>query len=143
MSYIFQQASYLIGEEKPGAVQFQVNLVLDPEHQTVSGTGRVTQAVNPPLSVSTRLHGQYKVLNLSLRAPIQMILVDAIGYPILQWPPFAGVGPAFPPNARLSMTLENWTTGTASFSYVDDNGDSHEVSDAPVKLLSSTQPNDA
>jgi hypothetical protein len=65
------------------------------------------------------------------------ILVTTTGYPTIKWPQGGGIGPVIPPNVELRMVLsEDWKSGTANYKYQDSSGIWHEVSDAPVKLVS-------
>ncbi len=64
------------------------------------------------------------------------ILVVATGYPVVKWPTNAGVGPIIPTNTNLRMVLsDDWKTGTANFSFTDNDGKWHEVNDAPATLI--------
>jgi hypothetical protein len=50
---------YRIGTGLPGAPTLTVQWVVSTIHQTVSGVGTVTQAVNPPLNLHVNMHGHY------------------------------------------------------------------------------------
>lgn len=124
---------YEIGGSMPGAPQFKASLAVYTPGKTVTGIGHITQAVNPPLDEATSLHGTYTYMTVMPRNV--HILVTAVGYPVVNWPPGAGIGPVLLPNAELRMVLsENWQTGTASFKY-QLGGNWQEVNDAPVRAV--------
>jgi hypothetical protein len=102
--------------------------------KTVTGLGHITQAINPPLDIVTKLDGSYTYMTVMPRNV--HILVTAIGYPIIHWPPWGGVGPVIPPNVDLRMVLEeDWKSGTANYKYVDDNGNWHEIEGVAVRSV--------
>lgn len=126
--------SYEIGGDKPGAPLFKVNFSVYTPEETVSGIGQITQAINPPLDIGTRLHGQYTYMCVMPKNC--HILITATGYPITKWPHGGGIGPVILPNAELRMVVtEDWKSGTANYKYCDSNGEWHEITDAPVKSV--------
>lgn len=130
---------YQIGGDKPGAPLFKVHLTVHTPTETINGLGQITQAIHPPLDVSTKLEGNYTYMTVM---PHNVhILVTATGYPLVQWPQHTGIGPVILPNVHLQMVLsEDWKTGTASYKYIDNNGKWHKIEDAPVKLIASNAP---
>ena len=127
-------ACYEIAGDKPGAPLFKVHLSVYTPAKTVTGHGQITQAINPPLDIATKLDGSYTYMTVMPRNV--HILITAAGYPILHWPPWGGVGPVIPPNVELRMVLEeDWKSGTANYKYVDDNSNWHEIEGAPVKAV--------
>ncbi|PKM45216.1 MAG: hypothetical protein CVV05_07560 [Gammaproteobacteria bacterium HGW-Gammaproteobacteria-1] len=127
--------SYEIGGEMPGAPLFKVNFSVYTPGETVSGMGHITQATNPPLDIATSLGGQYTYMCVMPKNC--HILVTAIGHPMIKWPQGGGVGPVIPPNVELRMVLgEDWKSGTANYKYQDGKGSWHEVTDAPVRIVS-------
>ncbi|WP_225768359.1 DUF1842 domain-containing protein [Inquilinus sp. Marseille-Q2685] len=128
-------ASYRIGESRPGGKLFTLDLVVDTPTKRINGLGRITQAVSPPLDIPTTLQGNYSQLPTLPPAP-SLLLVVLTGYPPIHWPPHGGIGPVIPPNVELRMTLTpDWKSGTASYRYLDDKGQWHEVEAAPVTLI--------
>lgn len=126
--------SYEVGGTMPGAPLFKINLSVYTPDETVSGMGQITQAVNPPLDIGTRLHGQYTYMCVMPQSC--HILVTATGYPPIQWPQGGGIGPVIPANVDLRMVLtDDWKTGTANYKYLDASGTWHEIKDAPVKQV--------
>ena len=126
-------ANYQIGGGIPGGVTANLHLLVNTVSHQVTGYGDISQAIMPPPDFDTHLTGSYSILTLP-PAPEQ-IVVTAIGYPVLQWPPHGGIGPVLMPNARLHMLLsKDWKTGTATFDYFE-NGKWNELKNAPVKLL--------
>ena len=123
-------ACYEIGGDKPGAPLFRVNLVVDVPARTVNGSGRITQAISPPLDIATQLHGQFSYMTVMPR--VVHILVVATGYPVV---PHGGIG-LVEPNADLRMVLdEGWKSGTADYKYRDDGGKWVDIEQAPVKAV--------
>ncbi|WP_159109562.1 DUF1842 domain-containing protein [Bradyrhizobium sp. USDA 3458] len=130
-------ASYQIGESRPGGIIFKLDLVVDTPNRRVQGFGNITQAVKSPLDVGTSLQGSYSQLPALPPAPT-LLLVLLTGYPPIQWPPHAGLGPVILPNVDLRMTLDpSWQSGIATYRYRSGpDGDWQEVEAAPVKLVS-------
>ncbi|MEW6734634.1 MAG: DUF1842 domain-containing protein [Acidobacteriota bacterium] len=125
--------SYDIGTDLIGAPLFKLHLSVYTPNKTVTGTGRITQTTNPPLDIATRVQGEYTYMTVMPNK--SHILVTAVGYPIINWPAHAGIGPVIPPNVELRMVLEdNWSSGRAMYRYLVD-GSWHEVTDAPVKSV--------
>lgn len=124
--------SYDIGGELPGAPLFKVNLSVFTPAETVSGIGHITQAVNPPLNIGTKLEGHYTYM--CVMPQTCHILVTATGSMIVKWPQGGGIGPVIPCNVELRMLLaEDWVSGTANYKYLDNQGQWREVTNAQVK----------
>ena len=124
---------YEIGKAMPGAPEFSVFLTVNPETETVSGAGRVTQVVSPPMvEVPTTLQGDFTYMTVMPKNV--HILLTATGYPPAKWPLHGGIGPVMQPNVHLRMVLDNdWKAGTATYSYFYKDT-WHKVEGAPVKL---------
>jgi hypothetical protein len=127
------QACYQIGGI-PGGLLFRVNLVVYTPGETVTGIGEITQAINPPLDIKTKLEGTFTYMTIK---PQQThILVVITGYPIINWPPSGGIGPVLYPNVHLRMVLQNdWKSGVANYKYSNDGKTWQNITDAPVKLV--------
>ena len=96
---------YQIGGDKPGAPLFMVHLMFNAPDKRVSGSGEITQAINPPLDIHSRLQGNYTYMTVMPR--IVHILISLDGYPALV--------PVMLPNVHLQMVLnEDWKSGTAN-----------------------------
>ncbi|MCP3475485.1 DUF1842 domain-containing protein [Bradyrhizobium sp. CCGUVB1N3] len=129
-------ACYQIGESRPGGRIFKLDLVVDTPNRRIQGFGSITQAVNPPLDVTTSLQGNYSQLPTLPPAPA-LLLVLLTGYPPIHWPTHGGLGPQILPNVDLRMTLlPNWQSGIASYCYRSGHSDWQEIEAAPVKLVS-------
>lgn len=116
-----------------GAPVFNVHFTVNTPKETVHGVGHITQATNPPLDVETKLDGSFTYM--AVMPDSTHILVTVTGYPIIQWPPYGGIGPVIPPNAELRMVLENdWKSGTANYKYIDDNGNWQAIDNAKVQI---------
>ncbi|MCX7923147.1 MAG: DUF1842 domain-containing protein [Clostridia bacterium] len=131
---------YEIGGDIPGAPLFKIHFSVYPPEEKVDGMGLITQATNPPLDVATNIHGHYTYM--CIMPNVCHILVTATGYPIVKWPVGGGVGPIIQPNTELRMVLsEDWKSGTANYKYLDAQGQWHEITNAPVKLIKPEMPN--
>jgi hypothetical protein len=108
----------------PGAPLLTVTMTVSTPQRTLTGMGRIMQAVNPPLDLTTKLDGDYTYMTVMPNE--SHILVVANGYPAL---------PVLQPNLQLRMVLKaDWQTGTASYRYEVD-GVWHDVEGAPVKQV--------
>jgi hypothetical protein len=124
-----------IGDAIPGALTFTMHLVVNTPQETVTGFGNISQSTNPPVNIETKLDGTYTYMTVMPKQT--SVLIVATGYPIIVWPPNAGIGPVILPNVEVRIVLDSaWEKGTASYKYQDANGTWHNVSDAPVKRLS-------
>ncbi|NET55640.1 MAG: DUF1842 domain-containing protein [Symploca sp. SIO2E6] len=101
-------ACYGIGSGLDGAPYFEVELFVDSARGKVTGEGEIFQAVNPPLDIQTKLLGSYGIANV----------IQAIGYPDIDWPPQAGTGPVTQSNVELLMLLsKDNQSGEAIYGY--------------------------
>ena len=126
--------SYRIGTNLPGAPTFIVHFLVNTPQQHVSGLGEITQTTNPPLDIQTHLTGTY--VKMAIRMPPNpefFISVSAIGY-AASVPPNSTI--VMPPNVQLHMILTpDWQKGHASYRYVDNKGQWHDVTNAPVSII--------
>lgn len=122
--------SYKIGTGAMGAPTLTLALTVNTTNQTLSGLGEITQAVNPPVDVLTRLEGTYTEMIIM---DVARVVVEAKGYPA--WPVGAGIGPVFQPNFNLHMVLEGWQSGTATYSYLNAEGEWVNVANVPVEMI--------
>jgi hypothetical protein len=126
-------ASYTITSGAMGAPTFQLNLSVYTPKETVHGVGQITNTANPPLHITTKLDGSYTYMTVMPNNT--HILVTALGYPI-DSPVQGGVPTAIRANAELRMVLtEDWKSGTATYKYVDDQGNTHSINDAKVQSV--------
>ena len=129
-------ASYTITTPGVGGPTFNVHLTVYTPGETVGGIGQVTETTNPPLDVATKLDGSFTYM--TVMPDVTHVLITATGYPIIHWPPQAGLGPVILPNVQLQMVLEgDWKSGTANYKYIDNNNQWQSVSKAAVTLVSS------
>jgi hypothetical protein len=125
--------AYQIGGNVIDAPKFIVHLLVNTPNERITGYGNITQGVNPPLNLETKLEGNYTYMTV---VGSSSILVVATGYPVINWPPNGGVGPVLMPNVELRMVLsDDWAGGTANYRYTDSNGQWHDVTNAPVKKI--------
>ncbi|HEY0554442.1 MAG TPA: DUF1842 domain-containing protein [Thermoanaerobaculia bacterium] len=127
---------YQVGTGAPGAPALNLSLAVNTVHKAIHGIGEITQAVNPPVDVHTRVDGTYLPI-LIMGGP--SILVEASGMPPVHWPDRRrpqGPGPVILSNFFLRMVLQSWEGGgTAYYRYQNAEGQWVEVSDVPVKKV--------
>ena len=113
---------------------FKANFCVNPYDKTLSGFGKITQAINPSPDLKTSLHGQYAYMCV---IPHNCkILITVTGYQIIKFPLFGGIGPVIPTNVELKIVVnENWKSGIANYDYIDSAGKKHEITSAPVKSV--------
>lgn len=127
--------NYQVGTGEPGAPMLHLSLAVNSAHRTLHGIGEITQAVNPPVDVDTRVDGTYLPI-LILDSP--SLLVEATGMPpVVHWPDRRRQGPGtvILPNLFLRMVLQGWESGTAYYRYQNAEGRWVEVNDVPVKKV--------
>jgi hypothetical protein len=122
--------SYEITSGLMGAPTFTVHLVVSTPARRVNGQGMVTNgSINPALNVPTTLEGDYTYMTVMPNETHILVVANGTG-PIGLTTPLEG------PNTKLRMVLESdWASGTANFSYVDNNGRWQDVTDAKVTIL--------
>lgn len=127
-------AKLQVGTGKLGAPTLNLSLAVNTVHATIHGIGEITQAVNPPVDVHTRVDGTYIPI-LIMGSP--SLLVEATGLPPVHWPDRRrqGPGPVILPNFFLRMVLQSWDGGTAYYRYQNAEGEWVEVKDVPVKKV--------
>lgn len=130
---------YQIGAPVPGGVSFRAGLTVNAPQETVQGTGQITQAINPPLNITSQLNGNFTYMTVMPNN--SKILVTATGYPSVHMPPHSGIGPVIPADIQLQMVLESdWRSGTANYKYrTDINSPWISVNNAPVTALNINQ----
>ncbi len=129
-------AQYQITTPGVGGPVFTLHLTVNTPNATVQGAGNITQTTNPPLNIGTRLNGSFTYMTVMPKNT--HILITATGYPIIDFPPHAGIGPVLMPNSRLRMVLEaDWKTGTAEYQYLTSNGEWKSIENAKVTSINS------
>lgn len=127
---------YTIGSGAMGAPTLNWSLAVNTVHKTIHGIGEITQAVNPPVDVHTRVDGTYLTI-LIMDNP--NILVEATGMPpvhVVDRRRPHGPGLVILPNFFLRMVLQSWESGgTAYYRYQNAEGEWVEVNDVPVKKV--------
>jgi hypothetical protein len=127
---------YQVGTGAPGAPTLNLSLAVNTIHKAIHGIGEITQTVNPPVDVHTRVDGTYLPI-LIMGGP--SLLVEASGMPPVHWPDRRrpqGHGPVIQSNFFLRMVLQSWEGGgTAYYRYQNAEGEWVEVSDVPVKKV--------
>jgi hypothetical protein len=98
-----------------GAPVLSLQLLVDSQSKHVSGFCRITQAMNPPLELTTQLNGEFREISIQ---NLHLIIVTASGHSPVHMPPVGGVGPVIPPDLQLLMALnDDWKSGTAEYEY--------------------------
>jgi hypothetical protein len=128
--------SYEIRTGLLGAPAFEVHLAVNIPQKSVTGQGVVSNnSVQPPMEIHSNLSGDFTYM--TVMPDNTHILINATGYPNVNFPPNAGIGPVILPNTKFTMVLEsNWKKGTANFSYIDEKGNWNEIKDAKVTAVS-------
>lgn len=127
-------AAYEISTGLAGAPALQIHVIYDIASATVTGSGHLTQAINPPLDLKVRLNGSF-ISPLVQGAPSQF-LVFLQGVPLVKWPKYGGIGPELPIVLDVTLTLNaDRTEGTAHYAYLDANGKWQELNGVPVKAI--------
>ena len=126
--------SWQIGSMMIGAPLLTVHLTFATQSGSVAGIGQITQPVNPPLEILSKIDGDFTYL--TVMPDTSHILVTATGYPVIHWPPHGGIGPVLLPNLYLRMVLAaDWQSGTATFRYAGAGGTWHVVESATVEAI--------
>jgi hypothetical protein len=127
-------AQYQITTPGVGGPVFTLHMTVNTPSATVQGAGNITQTTNPPLNIGTRLNGNFTYMTVMPNN--SHILVTATGYPMVDFPPNAGIGPVLMPNAKLRMVLESdWKTGTAEYQYMTSTGEWKSIENAKVTAI--------
>ncbi|NEO58388.1 MAG: DUF1842 domain-containing protein [Okeania sp. SIO3B5] len=122
-------ACYSIGSNLLGAPHFDVQLLVDAAKGKVTGEGKIFQAVSPPLDIQTELLGAYKSGKIANE-------IKATGYPDIDWPPQAGIGPVIPSNVELRMLLsKDNRSGAAIYGYREGFGEFKFVGPVPAASI--------
>ncbi len=123
-------ACYRISNHLQGGVELNINVLVDTVNKRVSGIARISQAINPPLNITSELQGDY---NYMCTMESCRILVVAEGADPFQ-PLIHGV-PQIHKNLTLRIVLdEDWQKGVANYNYCI-NGAWHEISQARVEIV--------
>ena len=122
-----------LSENLLGSPSFDVKLTFQ-DYGRVQGKGKVTQ-VNPSSpEIKTELFGTYEVSPILLGGAPETI-IQATGYPDLNLPSNAGIGPALFANTELHMVLGGRFNGPASYKYREGGGPFTEVNNASVQRV--------
>jgi len=117
---------FKIGTGAPGAPLLRAILTVPQNSSTVTGQGRLTQAINPPLNFNSAFHGMVHVLVLPPGPARQVYALQGTALPPLLGAPHV---------TQLLITLEGiWgTKGTATYQYAV-GSQIHDIKDAPVSV---------
>lgn len=109
------------GSGMPGAPVLHLNLGVDAPHDKVTGIAEVTQALANPVVCTSHVHGV--VIYETVMGPGSKIRIDLSGYPNIDWPKDAGVGPVIPKNFTAMVLLDtDWRSGEVRYQYQSVNG---------------------
>jgi hypothetical protein len=128
------KAKFEIGTGALGAPDFYIDINVNTLSKTLTGIGRITQAVFPPVDVHTRLQGMYMPMVSMPPGPMR-IIVTATGTSVIPWLPDK-LQPRGQSNVHLFMVLDgSWKSGSASYRYKGANGQWLEVENVPVARI--------
>ncbi|SIQ23075.1 protein of unknown function [Rhizobium sp. RU35A] len=106
----------LRSEGAPGAPVNTLSLTVYTPKSIVTGHSEVTQAVNPPLGISSHVTGT--LIYETVMGPGSKVRIDLTGWPEIFWPSNAGVGPVIPENYSSIILLEpDFSGGEIIFQY--------------------------
>jgi hypothetical protein len=109
----------------PGAPTLHLELVVNTVRKSVTGTGSITQAINPPPDFESVVVGDFTYMTVMPRNT--HILLTLTGHEHV-----SPITPIVIPNLHVRAVLdESWSNGTATFRYLMD-GRWHEVEHAKV-----------
>ncbi|MBP2548917.1 hypothetical protein J2858_001833 [Neorhizobium galegae] len=130
----------LRSEGAPGAPINTLNLTVYTPKSLVTGHSEVTQAVNPPLSVSSHVSGP--LIYETVMGPGSKIRIDLKGWPEIVWPPEAGIGPVIPENYSAILLLEpDFSGGEIIYQYRTGlTGEWHQVRQPISKTVAGHDP---
>lgn len=116
---------FTISTGAAGAPTLEVVITVPQNSSTATGTGRLTQATNPPLNVMTAFHGQVHATGLGTTEQLYALQGQAL-------PPY--IGATFV--SQLSIALDGiWgTKGVASYIVYNDTPTPKIVDGAPVRV---------
>ncbi|MBT9372535.1 DUF1842 domain-containing protein [Rhizobium sp. CSW-27] len=99
-----------------GAPVNTLSLTVYTPKSIVTGHSEVTQAVNPPLNVSSHVTGT--LIYETVMGPGSKVRIDLTGWPEINWPAGAGVGPVIPENYSAIIVLEpDFSSGEIIYQY--------------------------
>jgi hypothetical protein len=124
-----------IGNPAAGAVSIILSLGVDTVNKSISGSGKLTQPVSPPLNITLKCDGEYSYMTVMPQNT--HILVLLTGYPMINWPQHGGVGPVIQPNCYIRMVInDDWKTGVVNVKYFNPNtGTWEELDNLPVHVV--------
>jgi hypothetical protein len=130
----------LRSEGPPGAPINTLNLTVYTPKSTVTGHSEVSQAVNPPLNVSSHVTGN--LIYATVMGPGSKIRLDLTGWPEIVWPAGAGVGPVIPENYSAIVLLEpDYSGGEIIYQYRTGlTGEWHQVRQTISKIGAGQEP---
>lgn len=127
-------ASYKIGNGLRGAKEFIVNLLVSRVDNSVVGKGHIFQPTSQSRNVYTELNGTF---NYQCTMKNCHIMLNLQGYQ-----PYPGIPPVGMDlhNVTLRVLLnEDWKSGVAFYSYINDDGVWVEEENQRVTLLDAKQ----
>jgi hypothetical protein len=119
---------FIIGAQQPGGQLLQALLRVAPNSSTVTGTGSLTQTINPPPPNSdTAFHGVVHVLGMPPGQAKQIYALHGVPVP-------AGFLKAYIMTLVICLDGVWGTKGTATYTWMDVHHHIHEVKDVPVAV---------
>lgn len=111
----------------PGAPTLALTLSVYTPGQKVTGHAIVTQALADPVVCQSSVSGPL-IYETVMPPGKSAIRIDLTGYPGIQWPAGAGVGPVMEPNFRAMIVMAtDYSSGVAHYQYLDASGNWHAI----------------
>lgn len=110
--------AYEIGTAAIGAQQLELNLSVYTPNYKVNGQGVIKQSVNPPLDVHTELTGDFTYMTVMPNITHILVVLEGSN------------------DVKIRMVLSNdWASGTANYSYIDNQGKKISLENIPVRII--------
>jgi len=110
-------------------------LLVSTPNERITGFGHLTQAVYPALDMWFTIDGDFTNVG-----PNGQNVVVLQGWPRTHWAPHGGKGPVVLPDLHVRMVLpSDWSSGTATYRYLNSDGQWVTIANVPAKLVNSDQ----
>jgi hypothetical protein len=117
-----------------GAPQLNLTLTVYTPTEQVTGFAEVSQAVTPP-SGQTKSHVNGVLIYETVMGSGSKVRIDVTGYPIIQWPQHAGIGPVIPTNFKATVLLNpQMTEGAVDYQWQTSDGTWHHTHQPIAKV---------
>jgi hypothetical protein len=119
--------SYQITTGLLGAPTFEVHVAVNTPKKVITGQGVVSNnSIHPPMEIYSNLSGEFSYMTVMPNKTHILVNLKGFGSP-------STIMPLEIQNIKLTMVLEsNWQSGTANYSYLDEQGEWVDIKDAKV-----------